>query len=189
MKGEPVTDGYQQLESTILTTGDNWMARSQTKRERFGDPTELRDALPFFRKKTRTKNASWWSVKPTGDYVADLETGKAYAREFFPLMQFNAGPASLGQIVSAMAFAGRRRRGKKAYRGIDDIALGFLMELGGNLQAAIASVAIAATAIEMPDSDLGPKFVELVKAGNALNPLGRCTLIHSPDAHIFDTRH
>jgi hypothetical protein len=64
----------------------------------------------------------------------DLETGRAHAREFFPLLQFNLGSAALGWIVSAKAIIGRKLPG---HRGIDDVALGFMMQIGENLQAAI----------------------------------------------------
>jgi hypothetical protein len=71
-------------------------------------------------------------------------------------------------------------------RGIDDIALGFLMEIGGSLQSAMASISIATVAILHPDSDLGPKFVKSVKAVEALKPLNRQTIFHDPDASVFD---
>jgi hypothetical protein len=46
----------------------------------------------------------------------------------------------------------------------------------------------AATAIEMPKSDLGAEFVKLVKlvkSGHAFDPLRRSTLFHDPDALIL----
>lgn len=158
----------------------------ETKRKTLNTALQVRDALPFFKKRRGKTKTSWWNVKPTGDYATDLETGKAYARVFLPMMKFNAGPSDLGVIVSDMALAGRKPGVTKEWRGIDAIALGFLMEIGGNLQAAIAGVAIAATVIESPNSDLGPKFVELVKAGKAFEPLRRNTLFHDPNAHILD---
>ena len=70
--------------------------------------------------------------------------------------------------------------------GIDAVALGFMMEIGGSLQASIVGMAVAACAIEQPGSDLGPKFVELVKSGTALHGLNRSTLFHNPNACILE---
>jgi hypothetical protein len=60
------------------------------------------------------------------------------------------------------------------------------MGIGGSIQSAIASVAIAAVAIESPHSDLGEKFVAHVKRGDAFRPLRCGTLAHNPNAHMFD---
>lgn len=89
------------------------------------------------------------------------------------MLTSNAGASGLAVIVSDMAKAGRdlTNNPERNWRAIDDIALGFLMEIGGNLQAAMASIAIAATAINNPTSDLGKKFVELVEGGNARSTL------------------
>jgi hypothetical protein len=161
-------------------------AKNSTKRPK-NEATALRDALPFFKKGRGKVATSWWNVTPTGNYSADLEAGEAYARAFLPMMMFNAGPSTLGAIVSDMAKAGRDpANNPKDWRGIDAVALGFLMEIGGSLQAAIASIAIAACAIEKPASDLGPKFVALVKNGDALRGLNRSTLFHNPDACILE---
>ena len=86
----------------------------------------MRDALPFIKKGRGKVGISWWSVKPSGDYSADLETGMAYAKAFLPMMLYNAGASDLGIIVSHMALAGRKSRDPKHRRGIDNIALGFL---------------------------------------------------------------
>jgi hypothetical protein len=56
------------------------------------------------------------------------------------------------------------------------------MGIGGSLQSAMASVAIAAVAIESPHSDLGEKFVAHVKRGDAFRPLRRGTLAHNPNS-------
>jgi hypothetical protein len=50
--------------------------------------------------------ASWWNVTPSGDYAADLKTGREYAQQFLPLLSFNGGAAALGWIVNDMAIAG-----------------------------------------------------------------------------------
>ena len=67
-----------------------------------------------------------------------------------------------------MALADWQMRGKKAYLGIGDIALR-LPKLGGNLQAVIASAAIGAFAIEMPNPNPSSRAIRS-------NPLGRCKI-------------
>lgn len=74
------------------------------------DLTALRDALPFFKAGRGKTETSWWTVTPSGNYAADLETGKKYARDFLPMMTFNAGAATLGAIASDMAKAVAARR-------------------------------------------------------------------------------
>ena len=59
------------------------------------------------------------------------------------------------------------------------------MEIGGSLQAGMVSIAIAACAFEKGGSDLGPKFLEVVKAGNAMRSLNRNTLFHNPNAGLI----
>jgi hypothetical protein len=146
----------------------------------------LRDSLPFFKKGRRGKGeSSWWTVKPSGDYAADLETGMTYAKAFLPMMMYNAGASDLGIIVSHMALAGRKSRKPTQHRGIDNIALGFLFGIGGSLQAAMGGVVIAASAIKRPEGTLGPDFLKLVEAGHVFNPLRRNSLFHDPSASIF----
>jgi hypothetical protein len=160
---------------------------SKPKAKAKNEAIAMRDALPFFRKGRGKIETSWWNVAPSGDYGADLETGKKYARAFLPMLSFNAGASDLGVIVSDMAKAGRDlANNPKERRGIDAVALGFMMEIGGSMQAAIVSIAIAATAIKNPTFDLGKKFLEVVEAGKALNSLNRATLFHDPTASIFD---
>jgi hypothetical protein len=159
---------------------------SEPKMKAKSEATAMRDALPFFRKGRGKVETSWWNVTPSGDYATDLETGMSYARAFLPLLMFNAGASDLGCIVSHMALAGRdRSRTPEDWRGIDSIALGFMMGIGGSLQSAVGCIGIAAAAIEKPKGELGTKFVELVKSGNALAPLRRNTLFHDPRANIF----
>lgn len=149
----------------------------------------LHNALPFFKKGRGKVATSWWNVTPSGNYSADLETGKSYAHAFLPLLSFNAGASDLAVIVSDMAKAGRDlANNPKEWRGIDAVALGFMMEIGGSLQAAMASIAIGAAAIKAPASDLGGKFVEMVESGKALRSLNRNTMFHKPTAHILEAR-
>lgn len=162
-------------------------AKRRPKSKNEAEAIAMRDALPFFKKGRGKVATSWWNVTPSGDYSADLETGKAYARAFFPMLRFNAGAASLGAIVSEMAKAGRNpATNPKDWRGIDAVALGFMPEIGGSLQAAMVGMAVAAVAIEKLGSDLGPKFVELVKSGAALHGLNRSTLFHDPNANVLE---
>jgi hypothetical protein len=164
-------------------------ARTTTPKTKKNEAIAMRDALPFFRNGRGKVETSWWNVTPSGDYAADIETGKKYARAFLPMLSFNAGASDLGIIVSDMAKAGRDlANNHKEWRGIDAVALGFMMEIGGSLQAAVASIAVAASAIKNPTSDLGTKFLEVVEAGNALTSLNRSTLFHNPTASIFERK-
>ncbi|SNS36778.1 hypothetical protein SAMN05216374_1002 [Tardiphaga sp. OK246] len=148
---------------------------------------QLRDALPFFKNGQGAEPTSWWNVTPTGDYATDLATGQAYARDFLPMLMFNAGASSLATIISDMAKAGRDPgKTPKTSRGIDNIALGFMMQIGDCLQSVIVGIAIAAAAIKQPESDLSAKFVEQLENGNLLRGASRSTLFHDPNASIFD---
>jgi len=160
--------------------------KTSTKNPAAETHEQMRDALPFFKKGRGKVSPTWWNVTPSGDYATDLETGMAYAKAFLPLMTHNSGACDLGVIVSHMAIAGRDPVRVKASRGIDDIALGFLMGIGGSLQSAMVGISIATVAIERPGSDLGEKFVKVVKAGKVLEPLRRGTLFHDPNALILD---
>jgi hypothetical protein len=62
--------------------------------------------------------------------------------------------------------------------------LGFIFEIGGSFQAAIVGVTLAVCALEKPDSDLGAKYVEFYKSGNALSPMRRNSLYFDPDACV-----
>ena len=163
------------------------MAKAKNSTKPKNEAITLRDALPFFKKGRGKVAQSYWNVTPSGGYSADLETGKAYARAFMPMLRFNAGVSDLAAIVSDMAKAGRdAANNPKDWRGVDAVALGFMMEIGTSLQASMISIALAATAIERPASDLGPKFVELVKKGGAMRMANRATLFHNPNACIYE---
>ena len=163
--------------------------KNTTKQAAMREHAATRDGLPFFKKGRGKVKTSWWNVTPSGDYGADLETGMAYAKAFLPMMMYNSGASDLGVIVSHMALSGRdRSKTPKDWCGIDNVALGFLMGIGGSLQAAMGGVAIAAAAIKHPEGTLGPDFLKLVEAGNAFNPLRRNTLFHDPNANIFEVR-
>jgi hypothetical protein len=176
-----------------ICKGNRTMAKAKISTK---ETTALRDALPFFKKGHGKVTASWWHVTPSGSYAADVETGKAYARAFIPLLSFNAGASDLAAIVSDMATAGRDSvKNPKDWRGIDAVALGFMLEIGGALQSAIVGMSVAACAIETPDTDLGLKFVERSGegrpkpgSGNALHGSGRSTLFHNPNACILEAR-
>ncbi|WP_157158129.1 hypothetical protein [Bradyrhizobium genomosp. III] len=126
-------------------------------------------------------------MQPTGHYSADLKTGAEYARAFLPLLMFNAGASDLGMIVSHMALAGRRAESKTPdWRGVDDIALGFLMEIGGILQGLLGGVAVAASAIKHDNKKTAADFVSVVESGEIYKGLSRSTIFHDPHATIFD---
>ncbi len=76
------------------------MAKAKNSTKPKNEATALRDALPFFKKGRGKVATSWWNVTPSGDYSADLKTGKAHARAFMPMLQFNAGASDLAAIVS-----------------------------------------------------------------------------------------
>jgi hypothetical protein len=162
---------------------------SKPKANAKNEAIAMRDALPFFRKGRGKVETSWWNVTPSGNYAADINTGEKFAKAFLPLLQFNAGASDLVAIVSDIARAGRDPAiNPKEWSHIDSVATGFLLAIGGSLQAAMASLAIASTAIKNPTSDLGKKFLEVVEAGNALKPPNRSTLFHDPTASIFEKR-
>jgi hypothetical protein len=102
------------------------------------------------------------------------------------MLSFNGGAAALGWIVSDMAIAGRSIAGSaKDWHGVDAVAAGFMLGIGGSLQSAIGVIACATVAIEMPSRGLGDKVVNLVKSGHALDALQRSTLYHKPADRII----
>jgi hypothetical protein len=74
----------------------------QQRRKRQKSQYELYP-LPFFNRKTRCT----WDVKPTGDYVADCETGRAFALQFLKTCDGTHGWTNLlAHIASDMISAG-----------------------------------------------------------------------------------
>jgi hypothetical protein len=84
--------------------------------------------LPFFNRKTRCT----WDVKPTGDYVTDCETGKAYALEFLKSCDGTVGWTSLlPQIVSDMISAGPQEPPLPGgFQNPGGIVIGFMSVIG-----------------------------------------------------------
>lgn len=161
--------------------------KRRRRKSQASELTQLRDGLPFFKKDDQNGQTSWWHVTPTGDYATDIATGRAFAREFLPMLTFNAGASTLGAIASDMAKAGRySANSSMGKRGIDNVALGFMMQIADSLQSAIVGIAIAQVAIQDPASDLGPKFIEQVESGALLRGSSRSSLFSDPDASIFD---
>jgi len=104
----------------------------------------LRDALPFFKNRQGKVAQSYWNVTPSGDYSADLETGKAYARAFMPYCGSTlVRPIWLPSCPTWRKPGAIPRNNPKDWRGIDAVALGFMMEIGGSLQASIVGMAVA----------------------------------------------
>jgi hypothetical protein len=86
----------------------------------------LKAALPFVvkkRKRGKRGPPSFWSVTSSGDYVADLEEGKRFARLFLPILEYNLGPAMLAWIVLDMIRAGDDEKSK-------GLVIGFISEIG-----------------------------------------------------------
>lgn len=129
------------------------------------NPHADRDALPFFSKGGRGKPSNWWSVTQTGDYAADFATGRKYARAFLPMMTKNVGPIALGWIIDAMAAAGGS---VKPYRTIDNVALGFINEIGDSLSSSIVALAVARMAVDAPNESLATVFRERFDEGKIL---------------------
>lgn len=91
----------------------------------------LKAALPFVEKRKRGKRGrpSFWSVSSSGNYVADLDEGKRFARLFLPILQYNLGPAMLAWIVLDMIRAGADEKS-------DGLVIGFCSEIGRYAAAA-----------------------------------------------------
>ena len=114
------------------------------RRLRRGSMTSLKRAelaLPFFRERTRTKDACWWHVEPTGQYSKDCSTGEKYAEALMPLMHCVAGPIFLPRIFGDMIKAVGRRRGATRLRGdrLSGIEIGFMIGLGRLIVAGTAA--------------------------------------------------
>lgn len=84
-------------------------------------------SLPFVRNATKAEVKArpkfpriFWSVQPTGDYVADCETGKQYAIQALDYMTDKHFTPLLGWAVDDMIHLGRERSG---------IEVGFLSEI------------------------------------------------------------
>lgn len=130
------------------------------------DLETIRNALPFFKRESRSVSASWWHVHPTGDYLTDREIGQNYARQFLPMLQFVGGPAALGWIINEMA---RQNDGSKKHHAIDSIAIGFVAGIGEHLQQAMGVIALARLAVDDPHGPIANDFRNRVDAGKALN--------------------
>jgi hypothetical protein len=159
------------------------------------EATALRNALPFIKLGSTAEGGgvNYWNVCPSGQYTEDLERGRKYARAFLPMMAYNAGASDLACIVSAMALAARdlssRPQGHLAvprWRGIDNVAMGFMMEIGGMLQAMMGGAIVAAGAIKHGRTEQAAQFADAVERGELFKGLQRSTLSHDPTATIFD---
>jgi hypothetical protein len=88
-----------------------------------------------------------------------------YARAFLPMLRFNAGASDLAAIVSDMAKAGRdAAKNPEDWRGVDAVALGFMMEIGGSLQAAMVGMAVAPSRSKSPLPILAPSSSNWLRA-------------------------
>lgn len=50
----------------------------------------------------RNTDITWWHVKPTGDFQADCETGRQYAKEFLEYDFNQTGPSCLIDVIRDM---------------------------------------------------------------------------------------
>jgi hypothetical protein len=86
--------------------------------------------LPFFDKKAKPA-PSTWSVKPSGDYFADCQTGRDYALQFLLSADGSEGWGSLlAQITGDMIRAGTTGKYANGERKINGIVIGFMSAIG-----------------------------------------------------------
>ena len=79
--------------------------------------------MKFFDKKTRNS----WAVQPTGDHVADLETGKQFAADFLKSCDMTVGWGTLLPIIVAdMVKAGPAFQWPNGRPKADGIIIGFM---------------------------------------------------------------
>jgi hypothetical protein len=115
-------------------------AISTPARKRRTRPNAIAD-LPFVRDQGGGQGLVLWSVKPTGDYVADCNTGQAYAAVAMPLLTGADGGWLLALIFRDMARHGDTQGGV-------GVITGFAHELQRHLirrpdAAACAAMALA----------------------------------------------
>lgn len=136
---------------------------------------DSRDSLPFFRKGTKTRDISWWNVRPSGQWQSDLDTGKEFARAYMPFTQTAGGGPMLGWIVDGMVKAARPQQGSS--RVIDGIASGFLMEIANVLQESQLALTFANHAVNNPSSEIARDFKRRFADG---------TLLFSPSYRMLE---
>jgi hypothetical protein len=102
-----------------------------------GSLDALCSALPFLQRNHPRKMAgyTYWSVIPTGNYLADYEEGMRFAKLFLPVLRYNAGPSMLGSIVLDMIKTGIKDEEK-------GLVLGFMRVIaqGCSLGMAVAAM-------------------------------------------------
>ena len=92
--------------------------------------------LPFF----NVKKLSTWDVTPTGDYVVDCETGRAYAVEFLKSCDGTVGWSTmLGCIVADMIRAGPTGAFPSGRPKVNGMVLGFMRVISSILDERMAS--------------------------------------------------
>jgi hypothetical protein len=86
--------------------------------------------MPFFNRKERCT----WEVKPTGNYSADCDMGKAFAIEFLKSCDGTVGWAALmGPIVADMIRAGADGVHGDGHPKVNGIVIGFMSVIGSAL--------------------------------------------------------
>jgi hypothetical protein len=92
--------------------------------------------LPFF----AAERHSTWTVKPTGDYAKDCETGRAYAVAFLESCDGTNGWSSLlQQIVADMVRAGPCGTFADGHPKVNGIVIGFMGAIGRALAQSLAA--------------------------------------------------
>lgn len=99
------------------------------------------DTLSFMKRRKRKEGGgiNSWAVEPTGDYVADGETGHALAQEYLSFIgryPTYGNRTLLGEIVDGMASVAIQRGPDKPWRQISGLELGFLSEINRYAMAA-----------------------------------------------------
>jgi hypothetical protein len=101
------------------------------------DKYAYRDELPFMNQK---RGSGFWSVKPSGDYLRDYDTGREYALQFWKVCGKHGNMGlELSSILLGILEAKRPRIRRSG------IEAGFLRTIGNLFQAAMyASVMVSA---------------------------------------------
>lgn len=120
------------------------MATARTASKMRKDKYAYRNKLPFMSRRTRAlHHSSWWNVTPTGDYVADFQTGKEYATAFWRVC--GGRPTcglELGEILFAMHDRGQRRSHR--WNGLSGIEIGFIRTIGTIIDLTTGAAVLAA---------------------------------------------